>query len=61
MTNVVSEDYVGDKIEFVNKQGLWFTRTLKKDSKGLYINFQGKRTRVKQWGTDCVEYRFREV
>ncbi|MNV12269.1 hypothetical protein D3C71_1028650 [compost metagenome] len=56
---ITSEDYVGDTIEFINKQGLWFNRKLFKDSQGIYINYQGNKTRVKQWGLDGVGYRFR--
>lgn len=59
--NNVSEDYVGDSIEFVDEQGLWHTRVLKKDSSGLYINFNGNKVNVKQWGNDKVGYRFRKA
>ncbi|MNB84024.1 hypothetical protein D3C81_384510 [compost metagenome] len=58
---ISSEEYVGDVIEFVNRQGLWFNRVLKKDKDGIYINYNGNKTRVKQWGLDAVGYRFRQA
>lgn len=58
---IKAEDYVGDKIEFMNGYGEWSTRKLHKDKKGLYVNYKGDKAYVKPHPQFVVGYRFKRV
>lgn len=60
--NEILKDYVGDVVEFLNYDGTWNNKVLRKDGKhGLHVMHRGYKVPVEHWGKGAVCGRVKPV